>query len=137
MAKELGNVAKAYIKVSSAYTWLGGEQSNKVNRTCEAVETSDKDSGWAEFIAGKKGATVEVTVFADSADSAQTAALTSFASGTEVDWAVGTLSTGATPAITAGDYGTGIITAVSDTNDYGAVRTRTLSITASGAVTHV
>jgi len=134
MSKVLGNVNKAYVKVSSSYVWLGGEQSNSVNRSAEAVEVSDKDSAWAEFISGKKGATVEVTVFADTTDSAQTAAISALVAGTEVDWGVGVIAEG---AFTSGDYGKAIVTAVNDTNDYGAVASRSISLTATGEVTHV
>ena len=134
MAKALGNSKKAYIKVSTSYTWLGGEQSNSLNRTAEAVEVSDKSTDWAQFIAGKKGATVEITVFADAADAAQNAAITALAAGTVVDWAIGTISGS---SISAGDYGQAIITAISDTNDFGAVASRTISLTVTGAVTHV
>lgn len=130
----LGNSKKAYIKVSSTYTWLGGEQSNSVNITAEAIETSDKSTEWAQFISGKKGATVELTVFANNSDSAQAAALTALTSGAQVDWAVGTL-TGS--SISSGDYGKAIVTAVSDSNDFGAVATRTISLQVTGAVTHV
>lgn len=130
----LGNTKKAYIKVSNSYVWLGGEQSNSVNITAEAVEVSDKDSVWAAFIAGKRGATVEITVFANTSDSAQSAAISALIAGTEVDWAVGTIS-GST--ISAGDSGKAIVTSVSDTNDFGAVATRTISLTVTGAVTHV
>ena len=134
MAKALGNSKKAYIKVSTSYTWLGGEQSNSLNRTAEAVEISDKSTDWAQFISGKKGATVEITVFADAADAAQNAAITALAAGTVVDWAIGTISGS---GVSAGDYGQAIITAISDTNDFGAVASRTLSLTVTGAVTHV
>lgn len=130
----LGNVNKAYIKVSSALTWLGGEQNNSVNRTAEAIETSDKSTVWAEFIAGKRGATIEITVFADKSDEAQTAAINALIEGEIVDWAVGELGSN---TITAGDYGKAIVTAVSDTNNVGAVATRNISLTATGAVTHV
>jgi predicted secreted protein len=134
MAKALGNTKKAYIKVGSSYTWLGGEQSNSLNRTAEAVEISDKSTDWAQFIAGKKGATVEITVFADPAESAQNNALTALAAGTVVNWAVGTISGS---SVSAGDYGSAIITAISDTNDFGGVASRTISLTVTGAVTHV
>lgn len=134
MAKALGNTKKAYIKVGSSYTWLGGEQSNSLNRTAEAVEISDKSTDWAQFIAGKKGATVEITVFADPADSAQNSALAALAAGTVVNWAVGTISGS---SVSAGDYGGAIITAISDTNDFGGVASRTISLTVTGAVTHV
>lgn len=133
MSKVLGNTRKAYIKASSSLTWLGGEQSNSVNRTAEAIEVSDKSSEWAEFISGKKGATIEVTVYADDSDAAQSAALSALETGAEVEWAVGNVSSG---ALSKGDSGAAIITAVSDTNDFGAVASRTISMTATGEVNH-
>ena len=73
MAAILGNVNKLYVKIGNAtnYTWLTGEQSNSVNRTQEAIEVSDKSTEWAQFIGGKKGATIDATIFADNADAAQ------------------------------------------------------------------
>lgn len=133
MSKVLGNTQKAYIRTSSIYSWLGGEQSNSVNLTAEAIEVSDKSSEWAEFVSGKKGATVEVTVYADENDSAQSAALSALMEGTTVYWAVGEISSG---SIGGGFSGEAIITAISDTNDFGAVSSRTISMTATGEVTH-
>lgn len=130
---QLGNVNKFYIKISTTWTWLTGEQNNSFNRTAEAIEVSDKSTDWAQFIAGKKGATAEVTVFADNTDNAQKNVLSSFASGAEVDFFIGELSTN-TPS--SGDAGKAIITAISDTNDFGAVSSRNISLTVTGAVTH-
>lgn len=130
---QLGNVNKFYIKISTTWTWLTGEQNNSFNRTAEAIEVSDKSTDWAQFIAGKKGATAEVTVFADNTDTAQKNVLSSFASGAEVDFFIGELSTN-TPS--SGDVGKAIITAISDTNDFGAVSSRNISLTVTGAVTH-
>ena len=130
---QLGNVNKFYIKISTTWTWLTGEQNNSFNRTAEAIEVSDKSTDWAQFIAGKKGATAEVTVFADNTDTAQKNVLSSFASGAEVDFFIGELSTN-TPS--SGDVGKAIITAISDTNDFGAVSSRSISLTVTGAVTH-
>ena len=130
---QLGNVNKFYIKVSSSWTWLTGEQNNSFNRTAEAIEVSDKSTDWAQFIAGKKGATAEVTIFADNSNAAQKNVLASFNSGAEVDIFIGTLS-GSIPS--SGDAAKAIITAVNDTNDFGAVSTRSISLTVSGAVTH-
>ena len=56
MAAKLGNTVKCYI--GSGHTWLAGEQSNSVNRTQEAIEVSDKSTDWAQYIPGKKGATI-------------------------------------------------------------------------------
>lgn len=133
MSKVLGNTQKAYIRSSTTYTWLGGEQSNSVNRTAEAIEVSDKSSAWAEFVAGKRGATVEITVYADNEDSGQSTVLASFVEGLSVYWAIGDVGAG---GVTNGDSGEAIITSVSDTNDYGAVSSRTISLTATGEVTH-
>ena len=130
---QLGNVNKFYIKISSSWTWLTGEQNNSFNRTAEAIEGSDKSTDWAQFIAGKKGATAEVTVFADNSNAAQKNVLSAFASGAEVDFFIGELSTN-TPS--SGDVGKAIITAISDTNDFGAVSSRNISLTVTGAVTH-
>ncbi len=130
---QLGNVNKFYIKVSSTWTWLTGEQNNSFNRTAEAIEVSDKSTAWAQFIAGKKGATAEVTIFADNSNAAQKNVLASFNNGAEVDIFIGSL-TGSSPS--SGDAAKAIITAVNDTNDFGAVSTRSISLTITGAVTH-
>ena len=130
---QLGNVNKFYIKISSTWTWLTGEQNNSFNRTAEAIEVSDKSTDWAQFISGKKGATAEVTIFADNSNAAQKNVLSNFASGTEVDIFIGELSTNSP---SSGDAAKAIITGVSDTNDFGAVSTRNISLTISGAVTH-
>lgn len=130
---QLGNVNKFYIKISSSYTWLTGEQNNSFNRTAEAIEVSDKSTDWAQFISGKKGATAEVTIFADNSNAAQKNVLASFNSGSEVDIFIGVLSSNSP---SSGDVAKAIITAVNDTNDFGAVSTRNISLTITGAVTH-
>lgn len=130
---QLGNVNKFYIKISTTYTWLTGEQNNSFNRTAEAIEVSDKSTDWAQFISGKKGATAEVTIFADNSNAAQKNVLSSFNSGSEVDIFIGVLSSNSP---SSGDVAKAIITAVNDTNDFGAVSTRSISLTITGAVTH-
>ena len=130
---QLGHENKFYIKISTTYTWLTGEQNNSFNRTAEAIEVSDKSTKWAQFIAGKLGATADVTVFADNTDTAQKNVLAAFESGADVDIFVGVLSTNAP---SSGDVAKAIVTAVSDTNDFGAVSTRQISLTINGAVTH-
>ena len=136
---ELGNNRRVYIVTGTSsltYTVLAGEQTNNFNRTAEAIETSDKSATWAQFISGKKGATAEVTVYTNDADLQQKAALTGLHTGAKVKVFIGTLSTGTTPAPTAGDLFEAYVTAISDTNDNGAVASRSLSLTATGAVTH-
>lgn len=138
MAAKLGNVNKFYVKVGSAttYTWLTGEQSNNVNRTQEAIEVSDKSTDWAQFIGGKKGATIEATIFADNSDSAQQQVLKGLYNGQKVQFFVGQLGTGTNPTPTDGEVGTAVVTAINDTNDFGAVSTRNVSLTVDGALTH-
>lgn len=138
MGATLGNKNKFYLKIGTAttYTWLTGEQSNNVNRTQEAIEVSDKSTDWAQFIGGKKGATIEATVFADNSDSAQQEVLKGLYNGQKVKFFVGQLGTGQGPAPTDGEVGEAIVTAIGDTNDFGAVSTRNLSLTVDGALTH-
>lgn len=133
----LGNSRKAYITLGSSgtpTTWLSGEQTNSFNRTSEAIEVSDKSSEWAQFIAGKKGATAEITVYTDDTSAGpQYNAIKALHTGATVRVFIGTLNS-STPS--EGDVFTAIVTAVSDTNDNGAVATRSISLTATGAVTH-
>jgi len=136
---QLGNERRVYIVTGSStstYTWLAGEQSNSFNRTAEAIETSDKSTDWAQFLSGKKGATAEVTVYTNDSDAQQKAALSALHNGSQVRVFVGTLTSGSSPAPSEGDVFVAVVTAISDTNDNGAVSTRSISLTASGAVTH-
>ena len=133
---ELGNSRRVYIVTGTtpSYNVMAGEQSNSFNRTAEAIETSDKSTEWAQFISGKKGATAEVTVFLNDLNTDQQhVALQALAAGNTVKVFIGTLSTGSP---SQGDLFDAIITAISDSNDVGAVATRTISLTATGAVTH-
>lgn len=133
---QLGNTRRVYIVTGTTptYTVLAGEQTNSVNRTAEAIEVSDKSSDWAQFISGKKGATAEVTVFLnDLSTDKQHAVLQALAAGSTVKVFIGTL---ANNAPSEGDLFDAIVTAISDTNDVGAVSTRSISLTATGAVTH-
>ena len=138
MAAILGNKNKFYLKIGNAttYTWLTGEQSNSVNRTQEAIEVSDKSTDWAQFIGGKKGAPIEATVFADNSDSAQQEVLKGLYNGQKVKFFVGQLGTGTTPTPSDGEVGEAIVTAIGDTNDFGAVSSRSISLTVDGALTH-
>lgn len=138
MAAILGNKNRFYVKIGTAesYTWLVGEQSNSVNRTQEAVETSDKSTDWAQFIGGKKGATIEATLFADNSEAGQQEVLKALHNGTNLKFFVGQLGTGANPTPSDGEVGEAVVTAIGDTNDFGAVSTRNLSLTVTGALTH-
>ena len=133
---QLGNTRRVYIVTGTtpSYNVMAGEQTNSLNRTAEAIEVSDKTTDWAQFIAGKKGATAEVTVFLNDLNTDQQhAVLQALTAGSKVKVFIGTLSTG-TPS--QGDLFEAIVTAISDTNDVGAVATRNISLTATGAITH-
>ena len=134
---QLGNTRKAYIALGSSgvpTTWLSGEQTNSFNRTAEAIEVSDKSSQWAQFISGKKGATAEITVYTDdTANEPQYNAIKALHNGLTVRVFIGVLNGS---AASEGDVFTAVVTAIGDTNDNGAVATRSLSLTATGEVTH-
>ena len=138
---ELGNKRKFYLVAgttqAATYTWLAGEQTNSLNRTADAIEVSDKETEWKKFIYGTKGATAEVTVFTDDSSSGpQKDFLKALHQGQTVKCFVGKLGTGQSASPSEGDAFEAIVNAVSDTNDNGAVATRSLSLTANGAVTH-
>ena len=136
----LGNNRRVYIVTTASstttYTWLAGEQTNSFNLTSEAIETSDKSTEWAQFISGKKGATAEVTVYADDTNAQQQAALKALTTGADVKVFIGTLTGTSTKTPSEGDAFSAVVTAISDTNDNGSVATRSISLTANGAVTH-
>lgn len=133
----LGSTRKAYITLGSSgtpTTWLSGEQTNNFNRTSEAIEVSDKSTTWAQFISGKRGATAEITVYTDDTSAGpQYNAIKALHTGVTVRVFIGVLNGS---SASQGDVFTAIVTAVSDTNDNGSVATRTISLTATGEVTH-
>lgn len=137
MAATLGNSRKAYIGATSGssttYAWLTGEQSNTLTINANQVEVSDKSTVWQKFISGVKGATAEVTVFADNTDTQQKAVIAGLFNGQDVAVFIGTLDN-SSPS--EGDAFLAVVNSVSDTNDNGSVSTRTISLTANGAVTH-
>lgn len=140
MAKAGRNV-KAYIGVtgtgsSVTYTWLTGEQSNSFNLTQAQLEVTDKSSAWQQFIAGIKGATAEITVFADNSNAQQKAAIKSIHDGATIKVFIGELGTGQSPTPTDGDAFDALVTSIGDTNEVGGIATRQISVVASGEVTH-
>lgn len=135
----LGNERRCYITTEEGgtYTWLAGEQNNSFNRSAEAIEVSDKSTDWTQFIAGKKNATASVTVFVDDTASApQHQMLSALHKGTTVYCFIGKLAEtgGQTPS--EGDLFEAIVTECSDTNDFGAVATRSISLQVTGEPTH-
>lgn len=135
---ELGNTRRVYIVTGtgSSYTVLKGEQSNSVNRSAESIDVSDKDTGaWGSTMPGKKSLTLDVTVYADNTDAQQKAMLDAFYKDQTVKVFVGkvTGTSNATPS--EGELFDAVITSISDTNDAGAVATRSISLASKGAPT--
>jgi len=133
---ELGNSRRVYIVTSEGgtYTVLKGEQSNSVNRSSESIDISDKDTGaWGSTMPGKKSLTLDVTVYADNTDAQQKAMLNAFYKDQAVKVFVGKLGAGNTPA--EGEMFEAVITSINDTNDAGAVATRSMSLASKGAPT--
>lgn len=133
---ELGNLNKCYIGTttggSTTWTLLAGESTNSVNLSSNAVETSDKSSAWQKFIAGMRGGTADVTVYADNSDVQQKAVLTAFKAGTEVMVFIGQLETAAP---SKGIAFSALVNSISDTNDNGSASSRSLSLQITGEPT--
>ena len=138
MAATLGNTQKAYIcsgadditNIQDAI-WLGCETSNTVNRAQDAVECSDKSTQWAKFLSAKRSGSFEVTVYADNNDAGQVEALNGIFVGNIVHFAIGAQSADDWAEMEFGDC---VVTAVGDTNDFGAVASRTISLQVTGAL---
>lgn len=126
----LGNKRRFYLGTSSegSWTWLQGEQSNSMNLSAEMINVSDKSSEWSQFISGIKGATAEVTVFADDE---QASLISALIAGTTVYCFVGELS-GTNP--TNGYTFQALVSSIGETNDNGAVASRSISLQVTGAV---
>mgnify|MGYP002515970563 CR=1 FL=1 len=124
-------------KGTGKFVWIGGEQSNSFSRSAEAIEVSDKSTDWTQFIAGKKNATASVTVFVDdSASEPQHQLLTALHKGETVYCFIGKLSAAESGTPSEGDLFEAIVTECSDTNDFGAVATRSISLQVTGEPTH-
>lgn len=136
MAYNLGNDWKMYVgkKASSgseiSYTVLKGEQNSSLNITSDLIETTTKEA-WKTFMAGTKGATGNVTLFADVTDAQQKALLASLMSGTEVFCFFGDMTDSTKPV---GYTFTALVGSIGETADKGAVLSRDVALTATGEV---
>lgn len=99
------------------------------------LESTDKSSEWRQFIAGIKGATAEVSVFADnSADSPQHQLIESLFKGETVYCFIGTL---ASEKPTEGDVFEALVSSISTPNEIGSIVTRSISLQVTGEVVHL
>lgn len=134
---EKGNARRFYLSASGAstFTWLEGEQSNSFNRSAETIDISDKDGDWMEVLAGRRGATADVTVHLDdSSGEPQHSMLAAFHEGDYVYCFVGVLGSGSTPS--SGDFFKAVITAINDTAEKDGVASRQMTLQSSGEPTH-
>jgi predicted secreted protein len=136
MAYKLGNDWKMYVGTKAAiadgnYTVLMGEQNSSLNITSDLIETTAKEA-WKTFMAGTKGATGNVTLFADVTDAQQKTLLASLFSGAEVFCFFGDLSDSTEPV---GYSFTALVGSIGETADKGSVLSRDVALTATGVVT--
>lgn len=133
-----GNIRKMYLTTSSGgstYTWLKGEQSNNLNLDAEMLEATDKSSQWKQYVPGMKGATADVTVFADNEDAGQKSLLKSLFKGDKVYCFIGELGSGNTPS--EGDIFEAYVSSISTPNENGSLVTRSISLQITGEVQHI
>lgn len=132
----IGNNRCFYItdaKGSGTFTWIAGEQNNSFSRSMDAIEVSDKQTKWREFLAGRRSATASVTCnLDDSASTSQRAMLKAFHDGQKIFCFVGELADGKTP--TNGTAFEAIITSCNDDNSQDSVSTRSFDLQVTGEV---
>lgn len=99
---ENGNTRKAYLttaKGSGTFTWVAGETSSNISLQSNMLETSDKSSKYADFIAGRISGTASVTVnLDDSATDSQVAMVKAFYNGQKLFVFLGEITETDTPA---------------------------------------
>jgi predicted secreted protein len=100
---ENGNGKKVYLTTgigTGTFTWVAGETSSNLSLQRNMIETSDKSSVHATFIAGRQSGTASVTVnLDDSATDSQKKMVDAFHNGQTIFVFQGDLGTdGKTPA---------------------------------------
>ena len=87
MAKN-GNSIKVYLttaKGTGTFTWIAGETTSNISLQRTMIETSDKSSEYADFLAGRMSGTAAVTVNLDNtATDSQREMVRSFYNGQKV-----------------------------------------------------
>ena len=99
---ENGNKRKVYLtdgKGTGTFVWVAGETSSNLSLQRNMIDTSDKQSDCAEFIAGRLSGTASVTVnLDDSATESQRKMVKSFYDGQKIFVFQGEISGDNTPA---------------------------------------
>lgn len=133
MAK-IGFEKKLYLQLGgSNYTMLTGETSSSFNMSADMIEVSDKETAWKKYVAGYKGGNVDVTVYADTNDTAQQEILEAIFKGSEVKCFIGEVGSSNTP--TDGYAFSALVASIGETYDTGSAIARNISLQITGAVT--
>lgn len=97
-----GNKRKVYLtdgKGSGTFVWVAGETSSNLSLQRNMIETSDKQSDCADFLAGRLSGTASVTVnLDDTATDSQRKMVKSFYDGQKIFVFQGEISGDNTPA---------------------------------------
>lgn len=133
---ENGNKKKLYLtdaKGTGDFTWVVGETSSNLSLQRNMIETSDKSSPHATFIAGRQSGTASVTVNLDgSATDSQRKMIKSFYEGQSIFVFQGEVSgSGSTP--TAGTAYEALISGLDRDYPDDAVVTATFNLQLTGA----
>ena len=93
---ENGNKRKAYLttgKGTGEFTWVAGETSSNISLQSNMIETSDKGSKYADFLAGRISGTASVTVnLDDTATDSQREMVKAFHNGQKLFVFIGEVS---------------------------------------------
>lgn len=133
MIKKVGRDYKIYVVTGgTTYTAIGGELNSSLTVNNEVIDMSDKDSDWAENLAGQKSWEVSGSFILDQTASAeQQDMFTALVADTLVTIFIGQLS-GQT--VTSGHSGTAIVASIAESYDKGGACTKDISFTGTGAL---
>lgn len=112
--------------------WLTGEQNSSVNLSADMLEISDKSTEWKQYIPGVKGGTIDVTLYADFANTEQQQLMASLMVGNMVYVFVGELDD--SQAMKHGYFALAYVTSISDSFDNAGISSRSLSLQITGEV---
>lgn len=133
MAAENGNRRKVYLVEDNTNTYVVGQTSGGFSLNDELLDVSEKTNEWAEYISGNKAWSATLGVNLDNTASAkQIEFLDSLVKGTKVKVFIGVLSS---DQQSDGILGEAYVANVEDTFDNGAVSSRSISLTGTGAAT--
>ena len=132
---EIGNKRKVYLVDDATNTFVVGQTSGSLSLNNELLDSSDKSSEWAEYISGQKSWSATVAVNLDNtATSNQIKFLDSLIEGSKVKVFIGVLNA---DQQSDGFVGEAMVASVEDSFDKGALSSRSISLTGTGALSIV